>query len=743
MKKLFFTILFTFHLFSLANAEVIKQLEVVGNKRISSETIKIYGGIELNKNYTESDLNKILNNLYSTDFFEDVNVELTNGKLKVILKEYPVINNLVIIGEASKKYKEAIQKSISSKAKGSYIRKNITKDVEAIKRLYSSVGYNLVKVDTKFKKLDDENIDIIFEIDRGELTRITKISFTGDKKIKEKRLRDIIASEEYKFYKFISRNTRFSDNLNELDLRLLKNYYKSLGYYDVKVTSSSAEIKETGNVELNFSIDAGDRYVINKILTNVDPVFDKNIFFSLNNEYQKHIGTFYSPFKVQKLLENIDDLIDKNNMQFVEHNVEELKVDGSITIKFNIYEGERVLVERINVLGNNITNENVIRGELYLDEGDPFTNLNLDKSIAKLKSRNIFSSVTSKISEGSEKNLKIIDINVEEKPTGEISAGAGIGTSGGSVAFNVTENNWLGEGKKVGFQIELTDESLRGRLDYTDPNYDFLGNSINYNLYSNNNDKPNQGYENTLIGFGLGTTFEQYKDLFANLGFNASYDDLSTDETASATLKKQSGTFSDLSGFYGFKYDKRNRSFMPTSGSVTSFSQELPIVSDKGAIVNLFSSSLYKTINEDIIGATKFYLKAVNGISNDDVRLSKRTNLSTNRLRGFQKGKVGPVDGSDHIGGNYAMALNFEANLPNFLPENSKTDIGLFLDFGNVWGVDYDSTIDESNKLRSSTGLAASWLSPLGPMTFVFSTNLSKASTDETESFNFNLGTTF
>ena len=182
---------------------------------------------------------------------------------------------------------------------------------------------------------------------------------------------------------------------------------------------------------------------------------------------------------------------------------------------------------------------------------------------------------------------------------------------------------------------------------------------------------------------------------------------------------------------------------MPTSGSIVGFSQSLPFYADKTFISNTITASSYSTLTENIIGAAKFYVSSVNGLSDDDVRLSKRRFLSSKRLRGFERGKIGPVDGTDHIGGNYAASLNFEANLPNFLPEDTRTDVGLFLDFGNVWGVDYDSTIDDSNKVRSSTGVAASWMSPLGPMTFVFSTDISSASTDKTESFNFNLGTTF
>ena len=182
---------------------------------------------------------------------------------------------------------------------------------------------------------------------------------------------------------------------------------------------------------------------------------------------------------------------------------------------------------------------------------------------------------------------------------------------------------------------------------------------------------------------------------------------------------------------------------MPTSGGITNFSQVLPIFADSSYISNTFSHSAYKSLNENIVGAGKFYFSAINGLGSDDVRLSKRRNLSSKRLRGFERGKVGPIDGDDHIGGNYAASLNFEANLPNLLPEDTNTDFGAFLDFGSVWGVDYDSTISESKKIRSSTGLALNWMSPLGPMSFVLSQNISKVDTDKTESFRFNLGTTF
>ena len=742
IKTLHIFFIFFILIFPL-KADDINSIIINGNKRISDETIKIYGEIDKINKYSEKNSNKILKNLYETGFFENVEVKYEKNILIINLKEYPIINQLVLIGEKSKKFKDEIIKIINSKQKKSLNKSNIAKDVDIIKNLYSSLGYNFAKVDTKLKKINENNYDLLFEIDRGEKTKISKINFIGNNNVRNTRLKNIIASEEDKFWKVISKNTVLSKNLINFDLRLLTNYYKSIGFYDVKINSNLAEIINSEQAELIYSIDEGKRFTIEKISTNVDEVFDKNIFFQLNKTYKELAGQYYSPFKIKEVLDEIDEIVISNNLQFVEHNVQEEVKDDTINIIFNIFEGEKKLIERINIKGNTVTNEDVIRGEIISDEGDPFIIVGLEKSISKLKSRNIFKDVKYEIIDGSDSNLKIVDIIVEERPTGEISAGAGVGTSGGALSLGVKENNWLGTGKAVEFKMDLDEESLSGILSFSDPNYNYLGNSINYFLKSESNDKPDQGYENTVVSAGVGTSFEQYKDLRVSLGTSFSYDDLRTLSSATDALKKNSGEFTELSVNYGLSHDKRDRTFMPTSGGVTSFSQTIPVYADKSFISNTFAHSSYKSLTENIVGAGKFYVSSINGLGSDDVRLSKRRSLSGKRLRGFEKGKIGPLDGTDHIGGNYSAALNFEANLPNILPENTNADIGAFLDFGNVWGVDYDSSVKTSNKVRSSAGLALNWMSPLGPMSFVLSQNISKADTDKTESFRFNLGTTF
>ena len=736
-------LLFLLILFTSLKAEVIESIDVVGNNRISDETIKIYGGIELGKDYTNENINSILKNLYETNFFEKIDLTLSKSNLKIIVQEYPVVNSIDLKGEDSKNIKKYILDRIQLKTKESFIPNILNEDIRLIKNLYSSMGFNFVKIKSKIDNFSDNRINLVYEIEKGNKTFIKKINFIGDKKIKDTRLLEVIVSEENKFWKILSKNTFLRPSNIELDKRLLSNYYKSLGYYDVQILSNNSEFFEENYSILTYTINAGTRYKINKISTNLDSVYDKELFTSLEKSYKKLIGKYYSPFKVKNLLDEIDSLVALNDLQFVEHSVNEIIENDSIEIKINVFEGKKNIVEKITILGNTITDENVIRGEFLLDEGDPFNQLKLEKTIARLKARNLFGEIKTNILDGSKNNQKIIELFIEEKPTGEISAGAGIGTNGGSFAFNVTESNWLGRGIKVSSDLELSAETFTGSLSFTDPNFNFSGNELTYYVANTKNDKPDSGFKNNIFSTGIGTKFEQYKDIYFAPNISFSYDDLKVKNNASSSLQKQKGTFTDVSFDYMITSDKRDKVYGPTEGYISSLSQAFPIYADAPFIKNVATFSSYQAFNKDLIGSFKVYAASISGLQNEDVRISKRLNLSNSRLRGFESGKVGPKDGKDYVGGNYAISTNFELNLPNLLPESTKTDVGLFLDFGNVWSVDYSDTIDDSNKLRSSVGVNTSWFSPVGPMSFVFSQNLSKASTDITESFNFRIGTTF
>ena len=442
-------------------------------------------------------------------------------------------------------------------------------------------------------------------------------------------------------------------------------------------------------------------------------------------------------------MDKIDKLSELKELQFINHNVEETLEGNGVEVKINIFEGDKVIIERVNITGNSVTNDSVIRSALIIDEGDPYSTLLVNKSINEIKARNIFGKVQHEILPGSSADLKVLHIKVEEKATGEIMAGAGIGTQGTSFQFAVKENNWLGKGIKLESSINLSDEKVSGDIFIVNPNYNYSGNAVNVGVDVSSTDRStSSGFESSRTGFQLGTSFEQYQNFYISPRITAAYEDIEVDSTASSAVQKMDGTFLNADLGYTITLDKRNQSFKPTQGYRTSFIQTLPIIQDSSSILNGLDVSVYHDFSEDIIGSIKFYGRSINGID-DDVRLTNRLYLPRSKLRGFNTYKVGPKDGDDYIGGNYITAVGAEAQLPNLLPESYRTDFSLFLDTGNIWGVDYNDSLDETNKFRSSIGLSANVFTTIGPLSFTLAQSITKATNDETESFNFRLGTSF
>jgi outer membrane protein insertion porin family len=358
-------------------------------------------------------------------------------------------------------------------------------------------------------------------------------------------------------------------------------------------------------------------------------------------------------------------------------------------------------------------------------EGDPFSVLLVNKSINEIKARNIFGKVEYKMLPGSSDDLRVLEISVEEKPTGEIMAGAGVGTDGTSFMFSVNENNWLGKGNRLESSLNLSAEQVVGGIKINNPNYNYTGNAVNMNFDVSSTDRSaSSGFKSKKTGFILGTSFEQYENVFFSPQINLAFEDIEVDSSASTAIKNMEGNFFNTDFTYGLTLDKRDMAFRPTEGYRTTFVQSLPIVQDSSAIMNGLNVDVYHDFSEDIIGSLKFYARSINGID-DDVRLTKRLYIPRKRLRGFDSYSVGPKDGTDYIGGNYTTALSAEAQLPNLLPESYKTDFSLFLDTGNVWSVDYSDSIDETNMIRSSIGVGANVYTPIDDQIIFVSSILS------------------
>jgi outer membrane protein insertion porin family len=744
-KTLLQSLFFCFFAVTVSYAEIVKEVKAVGNIRISLETIVVFGDIRMNEDYNAQKINELSKRLYDTDFFSYLKISLNNGILEISVEENPIIQNLIFKGIKAKKHKEAIKNVIELKEKTSFIENKLNKDIQKIKSAFRNLGFYFIEVDAYAKKNVNNSIDLIYEINRGKRAKIGKIIFIGDKKFKDSKLREIITSEETKAWKFISNKKYLNEDRIKLDTRLLENYYKSKGYYKVKILATNVLYEEGEGFLLTYNIDSKKRYKLGDISLEISEGLDKKSFADITKNFSKLKNKYYSPMKIKKILDKVNKLSTKKDLQFINSKLIETIKNDKIFVRINVFEGQKYFVERINIIGNSITDDNVIRGELHLDEGDPYSLLLVDKSVNNLKARGIFGKVNKTIYDGSSPELKIINIEVEEKATGEIFAGAGVGSSGGTIGGGVKENNFLGKGVKLDANLSVGETTIRGRFSVVNPNYNYSGNEIRFTAESTKISKMTSfGYDSSKTGFSLGTTFEQYEDIYISPELSTYYESLSTNDNASKALKQQEGTYIDTDLRYSLIQDKRDRKFQSTEGYRVSFNQKLPLYSESPTIVNGLDYSAYHSFSENLIGSLRFYGRAINSLSDkDDVLLSDRLSIPGRYLRGFEVGRIGPVDALDHVGGNYATALGFNAGLPKLFPNLSNADIGLFLDTANVWGVDYDDGINESNKIRSAFGVSIDWFTPVGPLNFSFSEDITSADTDKPESFRFNIGTTF
>ena len=724
-------------------SQVINKINIIGNDRISKQTIILFGDIKLNESYSPLKLNNVLKNLYKTNFFDDVTLEVKGQTLFINVKENPIVQSINFLGIKKKNIIEALQKQIKLKVKSSFVENIVKNDETILKNVLKSNGYYFSKVETLLKKNNNNTIDISFNIDLGKKAYISNIKFIGDKKIKDRKLKNVIISEESKFWKFIS-NRKFLDNKRiKIDENLLRNYYKNNGFYNVKVNSTFAQVINDNKFELVFNIDAGNKYYFKDLSLEIPSSFDSNNFVKIRNVLEDLVNEEYSLNSIKKILDQIDQTALKKEYQFLNATYTEILDGNNIKLIIKLNETDKIFVEKINIFGNNITNENVLRNLIITDEGDPYNDILFKKSINNLKSKNIFQKIDTKIKDGSTPQTKIIDIIVEEKATGEIAAGAGTGTGGSSLTFSIKENNYLGQGTKLNANATLSDDSIQGLFSVTNPNFRNTDKSLITSFESTKNDLMSKyGYETEKIGFSFGTLFEQYQDIYFSPTISTYFESLDTSTAASSSKKKQEGDYLDTNFSYSLTSNKLNQNFQPTAGYKGTFFQSLPIVADDNSIGNSFNISKYHKLENESIIAISFFAESINNFFDDDVRISKRVFIPSRKLRGFESGKIGPKDGDDFIGGNYGSAFNVSATLPNFLVDLQNIDFSLFFDSANVWGVDYNSSLD-SNKIRSSTGFAVDWFTPIGPLSFSFTTPITKASSDKTEEFRFQLGTSF
>ena len=725
-------------------AETLKNIKIIGNSRIADETIFSFLSININDNLTEDKINQVTRDLYETNFFKNVSLQFTNNELIINIVENPIIQNITYNGIKSNTLLESVINGVNLIERSSYVELYLEEDISLMTENLKNRGYYFSNINSKIENLEDNKLNLIFDIELGNKAKIKKISFIGNKVFKDSKLRSLIASEEYKFWKFISGKKFLNENLVNFDKRLLTNFYINNGYYNVKINSSFAKLVTDENFELIFNIDAGEKIFFGELSLNLPVNYDKMNFVNLEKTLNELKNKPYSINAVQKITEEIDIIALNDQYESIDIDVFENLVGNNLNITFTIKETEKTYLSRINIFGNNVTRENVIRNQLEIDEGDFFNEILLNKSVNNIKSLNFFKSVSSEVVNLNQSDDKIVNISVEEKPTGEIGATAGVGSSGESFGLFVRENNYLGKGLGVEGNILLSTDSIKGKLSINNPNFMDTDKSVYASIEATEIDKLKDfGYKTDNTGFSYGTTFEFFDDLRLGIGNKNTYQKIETDNTASALQKKQEGDYWDSFLNLDFIYDKRNQKFKPSDGFRSAYSIEIPLISETNTLSNIYDYRYYTELYESNITSFSFFAKSSNSLSNDNIKLTERNFLPSSKLRGFTPGSIGPKDGKDYIGGNYATSVNVTTSIPQLFEESQNIDFLFFIDAANVWGVDYSSSIDESNKVRSAAGIGVDWFTAVGPLNFSLSQPITKMDSDSTESFRFNLGTTF
>ena len=723
----------------------IKKINIVGNARVSSATIESLVD-KKSSNIDSIYINNLTKKIYDTDFFADVKISFNQDVLTINVTENPIVNFFYINGIKDSDLDQA-NKIITLKENSIFSSSKLKKDIEATKEFLNASGYYQASIVPEVIKIDNNQINLIINIDKKEISKIKNIYFIGNKYFSNSQLMDVITSSEDGWWKFFS-TSALSEQRIEYDKQLLKEFYKSKSFYDAQIESAFASVDKNNKFTLTYSINSGAKYkfgdydlkVSGLALKEEDVKEIKSIFSKLlKNES-------YSPQTINKINKQITEFLENRRYGNFEINIQDIKAaDDKINLIVQLNEGQKSLVNKINIRGNTITEEKVIRDNLIISEGDQLNSSKVKKSIDNVKSKQLFSKVDYKIEDSDKKNFKDLNLFVKEQPTGSISAGLGYGTNGGLFEASVNERNFLGQGINLNFTGRLSSDVVRGELSYLDPNYINSNKELAASIFSEVDDYKNSGYQNKRAGTRFATKYEVYEDIFFRPNLGVQFDKLEVTGDASSLLRSRQGDFITTSFGYNFLYDQRDSKFNPTSGSIIYFDQNIAtFFSDIPTIQTGVGVTLYKELFSDkFIGSAKGRLANVTAFNDKDVKLSDRIFASSNDLRGFEQRGVGPVDSGDHIGGNNLATLSLKSTFPNPIPENLRATSFLFLDMGNVWGADYSSSISDSSKLRTSTGIALDLMSPIGPLSFTYSIPLSKASTDKEQNFLFNIGSSF
>ncbi len=759
-----FAFIFSFFLISGLPAGAqnfsFNQVAVEGNERIETGTILDYAEIARGQSISAGQLNAAYQRLVGSGLFEEVELNPRGGTLVIRVVERPTINQIAIEGNR-RVSDEQIETVIQSQPRRVFSPSLAEQDAQRIVDAYRIEGRLAATVEPRIIRRSNNRVDLVFEVTEGRVVENERISFVGNRDFSDRRLRRVLETTQAGLLRALIRRDVFIPERIELDQQLLRDFYQSRGYVDFRILDVNAEYsRERDATFVTFNIQEGRSFDFGRISATSEIDGLSAAEYLAVNRIRR--GQTYSPAAVENTIARMERLAVRQGRDFVriEPQVARNDATGTLDVNFVISRGPRVFVERIDIEGNQTTLDRVIRRQFTTVEGDPFNPREIRATAERLRALGYFENVEVETRPGSSQDQVIIDVNVDEQPTGSLTFGASYSEETGvALAIGFSERNFLGRGQTLLFDLESGTENALSRFVFVEPFV--LGRDLRFRfaaIYATT-DYDNAYYNTTVYSVEPSINFPISENGRLTLSYRLANEGISdVAEESSPIIKEEEGDLWTSEVGYLYTYDTRRTGLNPTAGILFSFGQDFAGLGGDNQYIRTEAELTGQMLvwNEEVTLRATLEGGALYMLDGDS-RVTDRYFLSTRQLRGFEYRGVGPrdlnVEDQESLGGNYYASMRFESEFPIGLPDEYGITGGAFLDFGSVWslndvdggvsGTDGEQLVDDSFHLRSALGVSIFWDTPFGPLRFNFSTPLLQEDYDQENNFAFTFQTQF
>lgn len=732
-------------------AETVRKIEVSGSERIEEATVVSYMDLKAGDPLDEIAVDRALKSLFSTGLFADVKVvDAGGGTVKVTVVENPIVNQISFEGNDKIDDSELLGE-IQLRPRHVFTRTKVQSDLSRLNQVYRRQGRFSVNIEPKVIRLDQNRVDLVFEIDEGDVTEVKTIRFVGNKKFDDDKLRSVISTKQSAWYRFLTSDDRYDEDRLSYDQELLRNYYLSRGYADFSVVSATAELSpDKKSFFLTFTVDEGERYkVAGTSIVSELRNFDTS---SLQPSINFGAGDWYDADKVKQTVSAMTDHLGDLQFAFVnvKPDIQKDREKKEVLVIFSVSETPPVFVERVNINGNVRTMDKVLRREIEVVEGDPFNRSKVAKSEQNIKNLDYFENVKLGVKQGSAPDKTVIDVDVQEKSTGELSIGAGFSSTDGPLAdFRIRERNLLGKGQDLLFATTIAGKRSEFDVSFTEPYFLDRDLSAGFDIFHISRDLQDESsYDQKRTGGALRMGYPLSENWRQTVKYQYEKNDIdNVDSDASRFIRDQEGMRTTSAVAQRLVYDTRDSILLTTEGLYYWLDTEVAGVGGDAKYVSgrTGASYFYPVMDQVVVNALG-EVGAITGYSNTDVEINERFFIGGSTLRGFERSGIGPRDSKtdDALGGNMFYRGSVEGSFPVGLPKEMGIKGHLFTDFGSLMDIDESgSSLLEEDSLRASAGVGLSWRSPFGPIRVDLAVPYLKEDFDEEEYFRFDFGTRF